>query len=146
MDHDLAGRGIAGVEYRGRIYGAMECASQRERMHEAVAEDFEAWKRRIASEIGKTSDVAIRSIADREAASIPPLDDGGLRDMISAATRGLSGMGHTEDYWGKTGDYGASTEAFAHFMECAVANPPALDTLKRYFPKSYKVFLRVMEM
>lgn len=146
IDHDLAGRGIAGVEYRGRTYGVMECASRREGMHEAVAEDFAAWKDRIASETGKTSDVAVRSLADREAASVPPLDEGGLRDMISAATRGISGMGHTEEYWGKTGDYGASTEAFAHFMECAVANPPALETLKRYFPKSYKVFLRVMEM
>ncbi len=38
-----------------------------------------------------------------------------------------------------------STETFAHFFECQMANPDALETLKRYLPNTYDAYIEMMK-
>ncbi|OUP37956.1 phage minor capsid protein [Olsenella sp. An188] len=75
---------------------------------------------------------------------------GGLSDIIHGATSGTccdyALPAHRKSYWkGKWGAQALATETFAHFFECSTANPQALETLKRYLPKTYDVFTDMMK-
>ena len=75
---------------------------------------------------------------------------GGLSDIIHGATSGTccdyALPAHRKSYWkGKWGAQSLATETFAHFFECSMANPQALETLKRYLPKTYDVFVNMMK-
>lgn len=77
---------------------------------------------------------------------------GGITDIIQGATNSTCCYSfwtpnHTKDYYsGATrGLAKLSFESFAHFYECLMANPEALETLKHYLPESYELFLRILE-
>ena len=75
---------------------------------------------------------------------------GGLSDIIHGATGGTCcdyGLpAHPKSYWkGKWGMHSLSTETFAHFFECQMTNPDALETLKRYLPNTYDAYIEMMK-
>lgn len=76
---------------------------------------------------------------------------GDLSDMLEGATleKIQCGIGHSAAYWkGFTRDgvsEGLATEAFAEMLDSAVANAESLEMIKKYLPKSYKVFLEMLE-
>lgn len=76
---------------------------------------------------------------------------GDLSDMLEGATleKIQCGIGHGATYWkGFTRDgvsEGLATEAFAEMLDSAVANAESLEMIKKYLPKSYKVFLEMLE-
>lgn len=75
---------------------------------------------------------------------------GGLSDIIHGATSGTccdyALPAHRKSYWkGRWGAQSLATETFAHFFECSTANPQALETLKKYLPKTYDVFMNMMK-
>lgn len=75
---------------------------------------------------------------------------GGLSDIIHGATSGTccdyALPAHRKSYWkGRWGAQSLATETFAHFFECSTANPQALETLKKYLPKTYDVFVSMMK-
>lgn len=79
-----------------------------------------------------------------------PDEIGGLSDIIHGATSGACcdyGLpAHAKSYWkGKWGAHMLATETFAHFFECTMANPKALETLKRYLPDTYNVFTQMLK-
>lgn len=79
-----------------------------------------------------------------------PNEIGGLSDIIQGATDatccGYRVPGHDRSYWkGKWGMHNLSTETFAHFFECTMANPEALETLKKYLPDTYDAFTQMLK-
>lgn len=74
---------------------------------------------------------------------------GGLGDMVQGATSSRScawGVpNHKKSYYtGEDALENRSTEAFAEFFECAMANPRALETLREWLPDSYKLFMEII--
>ena len=39
---------------------------------------------------------------------------------------------------------GGVLEAFAHCMSAAIGNPEALENIRKYFPKSYEIFEKML--
>lgn len=79
-----------------------------------------------------------------------PDEIGGLSDIIHGATSGTCcdyGLpAHAKSYWkGRWGAHALATETFAHFFECTMANPKALETLKGYLPETYNVFTQMLK-
>ena len=79
-----------------------------------------------------------------------PDEIGGLSDIIEGATTGTCcgyGLpGHGKSYWkGRWGPHMLATETFAHFYECTMANPKALETLKTYLPDTYSLFTEMLK-
>ena len=69
-----------------------------------------------------------------------------VSDIWEGATNGKvsDGWGHGKKYWKADSDH-LSMEAFAE-MFCAVINKPeSLIQIKKYFPKSYKIFEEMIE-
>lgn len=76
-------------------------------------------------------------------------------DMVDAATNGgLSlGFGHGKGYW-TTKEYGgnkkvtnghAEAEFFAESTSATINNPESLAQIKKYFPESYKIYLKMVD-
>lgn len=69
-----------------------------------------------------------------------------LSDILEGATRGKisCGVGHGKSYWtDRMSDginYGVGMEAFAEMIDATFSNPKQLEAIKRYLPKSYKLF------
>lgn len=65
-------------------------------------------------------------------------------DMMDGATKGsVRGFyGHSKDYWGSVN---VGVEAFAEMFSATVRNGKDLIGIKKYFPKSYELFLEMMD-
>ena len=74
-----------------------------------------------------------------------------LSDILEGATNGKisCGFGHGASYWSdrKYGEVydGLATEAFAEMSDSTFANPEALSGIQKYLPKSYAVYLEMIE-
>lgn len=77
-----------------------------------------------------------------------------LSDMFEGATYGRidMGVGHGKSYWrdGTPKDSGINTflatEAFTEMFSSIIANKESLENIKKYLPKSYKVFEEMIEV
>lgn len=87
-----------------------------------------------------------------ELREIPLENRAPVSDIFEGATKGgiQAGWGHGKNYWKKQDKFagvkhaGVAKEAFAEYMEC-IANPEALEVLKKYLPESSKVFDEILE-
>ena len=75
-----------------------------------------------------------------------------LSDILEGATNAKirCGYGHGASYWkdrtiGGISD-GLATEAFAEMTDSTFANPESLELIKKYLPKSYKVYEEMLEV
>lgn len=75
-----------------------------------------------------------------------------LSDILEGATNGKvqCGYGHGAKYWkdrtiGGISD-GLATEAFAEMTDSSMANPESLELIKKYLPKSYKIYEKMLEV
>ena len=75
-----------------------------------------------------------------------------LSDILEGATGAKirCGYGHGASYWkdrtiGGISD-GLATEAFAEMTDSTFANPESLELIKKYLPKSYKVYEEMLEV
>ena len=75
-----------------------------------------------------------------------------LSDILEGATNGKvqCGYGHGAKYWkdrtiGGISD-GLATEAFAEMTDSTMSNPESLDLIKKYLPKSYKIYEKMLEV
>lgn len=75
-----------------------------------------------------------------------------LSDILEGATgaKVRCGYGHGASYWkdrtiGGISD-GLATEAFAEMTDSTFANPESLELIKKYLPKSYKVYEEMLEV
>ena len=73
-----------------------------------------------------------------------------LSDILEGATNGKvqCGYGHGATYWkdrtiGGISD-GLATEAFAEMTDSTMANPESLELIKKYLPKSYKIYEKML--
>lgn len=78
----------------------------------------------------------LRALSSKERADISDMFEGATSAKVSA------GFGHGGAYW-KNRDNGK--EAFAEMFSATACNPESLASIKRYFPKSYKVFEEIVE-
>ena len=75
-----------------------------------------------------------------------------LSDILEGATGGKvqCGYGHGTTYWkdrtiGGISD-GLATEAFAEMTDSTMSNPESLELIKKYLPKSYKIYEKMLEV
>ena len=75
-----------------------------------------------------------------------------LSDILEGATsaRVQCGFGHGKKYWsdrtiGGIAD-GLATEAFAEMTDSTFTNPESLELIKKYLPKSYKLYEEMLEV
>ena len=75
-----------------------------------------------------------------------------LSDILEGATgaKVQCGYGHGAKYWkdrtiGGIAD-GLATEAFAEMTDSTFANPESLDLIKKYLPRSYKIYEEMLEV
>lgn len=69
-----------------------------------------------------------------------------VSDMLEGAGIGVAyplGVGHGKSYW-KQRDNGK--EIFAEIISAEASNPESLDCIKKYFPETYKVFRKILEV
>lgn len=68
-----------------------------------------------------------------------------VSDIWCGATKAKvsGGWGHKKTYWNDPENL--PTEAFAEMFCTTINNPQALENIKRYFPKAYEIFLRMMK-
>ena len=71
----------------------------------------------------------------------------GFSDIISAYSDGQYNFGaaHRQNYWLKGGNRAKIQEAFAEFMEAAIANEKSYELLKTTLPTAHKVFEEMLE-
>ena len=64
-----------------------------------------------------------------------------ISDIFAGATvnKIRDGYGHKTSYW-KAGDKYLAAEAFANMFSTALTSPEKLTEIKKYFPKSVKIF------
>ena len=72
---------------------------------------------------------------------------GDVSDIMEGATKAKAQgtLGHGASYWKKNPDY-LATEAFAEFTSATFTNPESLETLKEWFPESYKVWHEMLDV
>lgn len=120
----------------------------------SIKKDVDALLRRIKKEQGYKSVEDAKQFLTNEIWGwfrANPKEVGGVTDLIGGATKNkcCGGMvAHGTGYWNR--DRGGShrtlsTEAFAEFYQCEMANPEALERMKHYFPNSYELFQRILE-
>ena len=75
-----------------------------------------------------------------------------LSDILEGATNGKvqCGYGHGTKYWkdrtiGGISD-GLATEAFAEMTDSTMSNKESLELIKKYLPKSYKIYEKMLEV
>ena len=69
-----------------------------------------------------------------------------MSDMLEGAGIGVKyplGVGHGLGYW-KNRDNGK--EIFAEILSAEAASPESLACIKKYFPETYKVFRKILEV
>ena len=75
-----------------------------------------------------------------------------LSDILEGATNGKvqCGYGHGKKYWQDMTiggiSAGLATEAFAEMTDSTMTNPESLELIKKYLPKSYKIYEKMLEV
>lgn len=143
FDDLVGGFKIGERRYDGKLYGLPDGIACQMGMADAVRKDMDAWISRVRKG-GAANEIVVHEAISREINRLPESTRGGISDIVSGATKGMAGKGHSEIYWEKRGDYGLATEAFAHFFESAMANPAEFEALKAHFPNAYEVFMKAI--
>lgn len=65
-------------------------------------------------------------------------------DMFEGATKGAVSTycGHGTSYWKS---HNVGVEAFAEMFDATINNPKSVEVIKKYFPKSYEIFIECLE-
>lgn len=72
------------------------------------------------------------------------LESGDISDIFAGCTNNkvIGFMGHRAEYWKRIN---VGVEAFAEMFDATVNNPSSLKRIKEYFPKSYDIFLEMLD-
>ncbi len=83
----------------------------------------------------------------QEVRKYSPKDTTYVSDIFSGATRNRVRIGacHSTTYWDRGGDSRLATEAFAEMYSASILNENATKLIKKYFPKSYKIYRDMIE-
>lgn len=81
-----------------------------------------------------------------EIRNIPRNARADISDIVEGATKGKvkGGFGHGNSYW--KDDENLALEAFAEMTDATLANPENLEQIKKYVPKSYKIYLEIVDL
>ena len=143
IDHLLGSFKTGMVRNGRRIVENMSGIAHQSGMADVARDEVRSLLTEIKRRDGGTMDDARRTLT-MELRGIPSGEIGGLPDIVHGATSGKCGWGHKLSYWKDSKDYGLAAETFAHFYETTMANPAALETLKRYLPKTYNLFTSII--
>lgn len=82
-----------------------------------------------------------------EIRKIPRSARGDISDIVEGATKGKvkGGFGHGNSYWKDDGE-NLALEAFAEMTDATLTNPENLEQIKKYVPKSYEIYLQMVEV
>lgn len=93
----------------------------------------------------KYSKTMAYSAFEKELRQIPGLARADISDIVEGVTKAkvTAGFGHGASYWKSPGK--VAKEAFAEMFDSTMNNPDSLATLKQYLPRSYKVFMDMLD-
>lgn len=113
------------------------------------------WYKKYGELYGKKKPKYSKSMAysaiEKEIKQLDKKSRADFSDIIEGATNAKiqAGFGHGAKYWKDRTYFGVSdglaTEAFAEMIDSSMACPESLETIKKYLPKSYAVFLEMIE-
>ncbi len=78
----------------------------------------------------------------QEIKAIPIKARADISDIFEGTIGINCGVGHGKTYWKKID---VSVEAFAEMYSASINNKASLEQIKKYFPESYKIFLKILE-
>jgi len=86
---------------------------------------------------------ACEKISEELMEKIPLMERGDLSDIFEGATNGEINLsiGHGKEYWKK---YDNGIEIFAEMFSASICNKGSLNTIKEYFPETYKIFQEIV--
>lgn len=86
-------------------------------------------------------------LVSRDIKELGSIKGGDISDIMEGATGGRARgtMGHGTSYW-KKDDGKLPAEAFAEFTDATLNNPESLETIKEWFPESYKLYIEMLEL
>ena len=89
--------------------------------------------------------IITRSLKNKLESELTPLQRADISDMFEGSGQiGLDyflGIGHGLDYWK---NHEVCVEAFAEMYSATISSPESLKQIKRFFPKSYDMFLEIL--
>lgn len=124
--------------------------------HDAISDfDYNLWKS-AGHFLGNSKPkynkrLAYRAV-EKEINKLPPIARCDLSDILEGATKEKisCGFGHGKSYWSKKVIFGVedglATESFAEMMDSTFANSDSLAAIQKYLPKSYSVFLEMLDV
>lgn len=83
---------------------------------------------------------------EKEIRSISRSARGDISDIVEGATKGKvkAGFGHGNSYW--KDDENLALEAFAEMTDATLVNPENLEQIEKYVPKSYEIYLEIVDL
>lgn len=83
---------------------------------------------------------------EKEIRALDAIAKSDISDILEGATGAKisCGFGHGASYW-KRDVENLATEAFAEMLDSTMSNPESLKAIKKYLPKSYKIFEEIIE-
>lgn len=100
----------------------------------------------LFGDVPKYSKAKAYAAVSKDLKSMSAHQGGDVSDIMEGATnaRAQGTMGHGATYW-KQRKEALPTEAFAEFTSATFSNPESLETIKKWFPKSYKMYEEMCE-
>ena len=94
-----------------------------------------------------SKDEALKAVAKEIETRTRATTRADLSDILDGYSGGKVNMlaGHGKKYWKDGGNHARATEAFAEFLDSAIANPESYELLKQTLPTAEKVFNEMLE-
>ena len=111
---------------------------------EALMKETEEYIKSTSKKLGVSISEAEKVISE-EISALSDAQQRDISDIFSGATKNrvFGRWKHENDYW--TGGANLPRETFANMFQATINNPESLAQIKKYFPKSYKIFEEMID-
>lgn len=101
-------------------------------------------KAKAAGESARIRKYTVWQVVEKQLKEIPFINRTSLSDIFEATSKGFvhAGAGHGNSYWN---EHSVGEEAFAEMFSASITNVDELEEIKRYFPKSYDIFIEIIK-
>jgi hypothetical protein len=130
----------AARKYENEILSAFSFNYKKNLFGRTIIKEVDKLIKTIAKKTGSADKTAAETALMKEIYTLDPHEYLGIADIIGGALGKCFGTaGHSPSYWSKNKKE-LPEEAFANIFEREMANPEALAVIKKYLPKSYKIY------
>lgn len=130
------------LEKNHNIFRASNLFDFNETLKKEAKEQVNKIWRELKKEDKSIKKIEAYSKLTKEIREIPLKARGDISDIFEGTIGINGGVGHGKSYWERVN---VSTEAFAEMYSASVNNKESLEQIKKYFPESYDIFLKILE-